>query len=94
MMIHRSFVDYVFPIPSNIPIHNSWMFFCSLLLDKFYNTSEIITEYRIHEQNTSKILTEKQKLLKIMKAFFRKKEYHHRFCYLKEIRKKFCLPEN
>ena len=73
MMVHRSFADYIFPIPSNIPIHDTWMFFCSLLLDKFYNTSEIITEYRIHEQNTSKISTEKQKLLKIMKAFFVKK---------------------
>ena len=87
MMINRSFVDYIFPIPGNISSHDIWMFFCSSLLDKFYNTSEIITEYRIHEQNTSKISTEKQKLLKIMKAFFRKKEYHHRFYYLKEIRK-------
>ena len=79
MMIHRSFVDYVFPIPNNIPIHDTWMFFCSLLLDKFYNTSEIITEYRIHEQNTSKISTEKQKLLKIMKAFFVKKNIIYAF---------------
>ena len=86
MMIHKSFVDYVFPIPEGIPFHDAWMFFLSLLLDKFYYTPEIITKYRWHDQNTSKISSEKPKLTGKLKAFFRKKEYHLRFYYLKAIR--------
>lgn len=87
MMIHKSFVDYVFPIPEEIPFHDAWMFFLSLLLDKFYYTPEIITKYRWHDQNTSKIFSsEKPKLTGKLKAFFRKKEYHFRFYYLKAIR--------
>lgn len=89
MLLHRSICNIVFPIPPSLPIHDTWIVFLSVCLNRFYFTNEIVTQYRIHQNNTSNILLPQKNtnfiVSKIYYYFHRGRKYHIRFYYLNEI---------
>ena len=90
MLIHKSCFNFLFPLPNNIYVHDTWFFLCSAYYNRFYYNSECLSKYRQHLNNTSgdKIhqpLFNKHKF----QLFFKRQALSDRFYYVQGLIERF-----
>ena len=96
MLMHRSFINQVIPIPDNIPYHDTWFALNSCFIDRIQYTFDVITLYRQHkgQRTQRKKRTAFQRFLYTFKrTVTRKKCITDRFEYLDEIKKRYTISE-
>lgn len=89
MLIHKSIIPFLFPIPENIFAHDTWFFFVAAYINSFLYIPEILSQYRQHSKSSSgnqlnKVSFKKEHL----RLLFKKREIPERFYHIQELLKR------
>lgn len=70
MVLHRSLLNYILPIPSYVEAHDFWIIFAANLLKSNMHIDQVTFTRRIHPNNLSRIITRRSLFKKIKARFF------------------------
>ena len=82
MLLKKSFVSSVLPIPEGVRFHDVWLATCACLEDGMSYTFETITDYRQHENN---VTVAQQRLGSKKKSFIHKCKQGFKVLFSKKV---------
>ncbi len=84
MMLHKSFVQKLFPISTNT-VHDAWFMFMGTCLRSFSQTDIVITHWRQHSKNATENKTKRKDFWKKVANVFKGKAVTNRYAICLEL---------
>ena len=94
MMINSVYLHHLLPIPNGVGFHDSWISLYSCFCGGFSYTSKVITKYRMHGHNITKVRLKRKKRWMEFLRTVKNPCFYDRFTMLDEIQKRTQLSDD